>query len=388
MSPLNCCDPKSKIQNQKYQSTPFPRLLSLAFCLLLIAGIANRITAADDNVSPATEEELYRQCKSIYTSGQFADADQCIEKFLSRYPESDHAGEMLFMRAFLRPDITASIGMYRSIIKKYPSSKWAAKSLFQLGQCYYLQGKYSEALDEYGKIIVSYPDDEVYWPARYWKCRSLIAKNDYAEALAALRSLESDDSAEIGRDMILMSLGGCYIGMKDYKSAAASYRSLIDTMPDSQRVPSAYLLLAKSLQSQDKVQEAKKLYQKVIKDYRQSIVAQQAQRHLNSLTQPKPVVVKRDVPETAETAQKPPAKAEAYFTIQVGAFSRKGNADGLAGRLRKKGYSVDIVRPIPGKSRLHKIRVGKFKTESGAANMARRLRKSEKLPTEVVEVTL
>ena len=387
MSPLNCCNPKSKIQDQEDQSTLFPRLLSLACCLLLIAGIANPIIVADDNVSPATEEELYQQCKNIYASGQFADADQCIEKFLSRYPESDHAGEMLFMRAFLRPDISASIGMYRSIIEKYPGSKWAAKSLFQLGQCYYLQGKYSEALDEYGKIIVSYPDDEVYWTARYWKCRTLIAKNDYPAALAALRSLESSDSAEVGRDMILMSLGECYIGMKDYKNAAASYRSLIDTMPDSQRVPSAYLLLAKSLQSQDKAQEAKKLYQKVIEDYRQSIAAQQAQRHLSSLTQPKPVVVKPDVPETAETAQKPPAKAETYFSIQVGAFSGKSNADRLAGSLRRKGYSVQVVRPIPGRSRLHKVRVGKFKTESGAANMARRLRKSEKLPTEVVKVT-
>jgi TolA-binding protein len=375
---LNCCNQKSKIKIHKYQSNLFSRLVFHAFYLLLLFGFAGSLTIAEDNV-PAAAEELYQRSKSAYKNGQFADANQCIEEFLSQYPDSDHIAEMLFMQAFLQPDISASIDMYEALIKKYPETKWAAKS-------HYLQGKYKRALDEYGWIIVFYPDEEVYWPARYWKCRSLIAKGDYEQAMTALRSLGKSDSANIDKELVLMSIGECCLGMKDYKSAEAAYRSFIDAMPDSQRVPSAYLLLGKSLESQNKLEEAKKLYRKVSEDYRQSIEAYQAQRFLNNLSQPSPVAAKRGAQETEKPVQKPPEKAEPYFTIQVGAFSRKGNADRLAGKLRKKGYTVEIVRPIPGKSRLHKVRVGKFKTKSGAADMARRLRKIEKVPTEVIEV--
>jgi TolA-binding protein len=350
-----------------------------------------------------TEEEFYQQCKRAYTAGKFVDASQHIEKFLSLYPESNHAGEILFMRAFLQPAIDAATEIYGLIIEKYPNSKWAAKSRFQLGQCYYLQGNYDKALDHYGKIIASYPEDETYWSARYWKCKSLIAKGDYESAIAELRSLEDNSSGEVSKDMILVSLGNCYLGMRDYENAAASYRSLIGSMPDSQRASSAYLLLAKSLQSLGRLEEAKVFYQEVIESYRQSVEAQQAQQCLNSLplaqskrveaqlavseAVEKPPIVPETLPAVSETVgatHASPVQAKLYFSIQVGAFSIKRNADNLADRLRKKGYSVDIIRPIPGKSRLHKVRVGRFKTRSAALEAAQKLRKNEKLPGEVV----
>jgi|GEM_PF-2011836 len=367
--------------------------LFLACCLLMIAA-PSHLSSQDNTGSTAMEaqlqsgeEKLYRQCKRSYADGKFADASQYIEKFLSLYPESDHDGEILFMQAFLQPAIDASTEMYRLIIEKYPNSKWAAKSHFQLGQCYYLQGEYGKALDHYGKVIISYPDDETHWSARYRKCRSLMAKGNYEEAIAALRSLESDSSSEdISKDVILLSLGDCYFGMRDYEHAAASYRSLIESVPHSQRVPSACLLLARSLQNLGRSEEAETFYQKVIEDYRQSIEAQQAQQYLDSLpaTQPKRVEARPDVPQTVGATHASPMQAVAHYSIQVGAFSVKRNADSLANRLRKKGYSVDIVRPSSGKSRLYRVRVGKFKTRAAALEAAQRLRKNEKLDTAVV----
>jgi TolA-binding protein len=332
---------------------------------------------AEGDVASTTEEGLYQQCKSAYTAGKYTDASRYIGKFLSRYPESDHAGEMLFMQAFLQPAVDASIEKHLLITRKYPNSKWAGEAHFQLGQCHYLQGKYDEALDHYGKIIVSYSENETYWPALYWKCKSLMAKGDYEKAITTLCFLEDSSSTEIGKDMLLMSLGNCYFGMQDYQDAATSYRSLIKSMPHSNWVGSAYLLLAKSLQNLGKLEEAKKSYQKVINDYHQSIEAQQAQRCLDSLSLADS--------KAAGATDASPTQTTSYFTIQVGAFSKKPNADSLAERLRRKGYSVNIARPIPGKSRLYRVRIGKFKTKSAASNAARRLSKSEKLDAEVVQ---
>lgn len=343
------------------------------------------LCASSENTIP-TEAELYQQCRELFSKGSFAEADDCIGKFRSSYPESRHDGEILFMQAFLQPAIDTSIKLYQDLIGKYSSSEWAARSHFQLGQCYYLQGEYDRALDYYGKIIVSYPENEVYWPARYWKCKSLIAKGDYEEAMKALRSLDESAAEKIGRDMILMAVGNCYLGMKDYEHAEATYRSLIESIPDSQRVPSAYLLLAKSLQNLGKLEGAKELYQKVTKGYRQSIEAQQAQRYLDALssTQPEVTKAKPTVPKTTTVAQKPAAKPASYFTIQVGAFSIKRNADSLANKLGRKGYSVSVIPPVSGKSRLYKVVIGKYKTRNGALRAAQRLGRNEKLDTAVI----
>jgi TolA-binding protein len=358
--------------------------------------------ALEDDSAPMTEEKLYGKCKSAYAEGNFSDASQYVGEFLSLYPESSYSGEILFMQAFLQPDIDESIEIYSSIIEKYPDSPWTAKSHFQLGQCYYLQGAYDRALNHYGKIIVSYTDDDSYWPARYWKCKSLIGKGGYEEAITALRSLEGNGSGGVGKDMILMSLGECYFGMKDYENAANSYKSLIESLPDSDRLPTAYLSLAKSYQSMEKLEEAKQSCQKLIESYPQSMELQQAQQILGSLrhetsdsrlqspvsslkVQPsasEPVDIPEEKPEpSAETKVEP----ESYFCIQVGAFSSKPVAEKLANQLRRKGYYVDVLDPFPGGKTLYRVRVGKFKTRSAELlETERKLRRQEKLPVDII----
>ena len=356
--------------------TLYTSLLLLAICILMMASSVHFASSEDVSV---TEAELYKQCKQFFSAGNFAEAAPCIGRFRSLYPESEHDGEMLFMQTFLQPAIDTSIGMYKVIIERYPGSKWAAKSYFQLGQCYYLRGEYDKALDYYGKIIVSYTKDEMYWPARYWKCRSLIATGDYENAIKALRSLEENAPEDIGKDMILMAAGNCYLDMKDYENAAIAFRSLIESMPDSQRTPSAHILLAKSLQNLGKLEDAKKLYQKVIESYGQSMEVQQAQECLNSLSP-----TQSKAAETTPNVSTP-TKTAPYFTIQIGAFSSKRNADRLASKLRKKGYSVSVIPPKSG-SRLYKVTVGKFSTKGRALEWAQGFGKNEKLDTKLVNV--
>ena len=358
----------------------------LTFCLLFTTISSHSFASSQGDAIPTNEEELYQLCRSTYAAGKFIDANQHIEKFLSLYTESKYNIEILFMRAFLQFAIDASAKIYGLIIENYPNSDWAAKSHFQLGQSYYLQDEYDKALDHYGKIIISYPESEEYWPALYWKCKSLMAKDEYQEAVPVLISLKSIDSDQISRDMVLMSLGNCYRGIKDHENAEASYRTLIDSVPDSQWIPSAYLLLARSLQDRGNIEEAEAIYKKVTEDFGQSMEAQRAQDYLNSLSSSATESVSDQpvVPESTETTQVSPERKEAYFTIQVGAFTNKRNAEKLANQLKKKGYSVRIVPPVPGRSRLHKVRIGTFETRKDASETARKFSRNERLDTEVI----
>ncbi len=74
-----------------------------------------------------------------------------------------------------------------------------------------------------------------------------------------------------------------------------------------------------------------------------------------------------------------------YYTIQVGAFSSKREAQTLKKKLSKKGYTVFINTSKRGKI-LYRVRVGRFIKRSDAEKAALRLRINEKLKTFIVTV--
>jgi len=415
----------SKMVLREHGYTP----LLLIICWFVLIIIPLRTFAAT-----APEEELYQQCKRAYTDGNFAEATQHVEKFLSLYSESDHADEMLFMRAFLQLSIHSSMETYQLVIKKYPNSKWAGKAHFQLGQLYSMQGKHDDALKHYGDIVISFPDSDVYWLALYWSCKSFLAKREYKRAMDVLRSLEKSEFGKKNKDMILMSMGEYYFGICDYENAANSCIFLIESMPDSRWIPSAHIMLAKSFQCLGKSEDAKKLYQKVMDNYPKSVEARQAKQCLDNFSlqafgkslskrvqggsaplakvEPEKVEAQSATPLQTDIVEKNPAelkkegspsveikwgkaeetpsqevKSELCFSVQVGAFSKKSGAENLANQLRKRKYSVDIIPPSPDKNPLYKVRVGKFKTRDEAMKLAQKLREEEKLDTRVIQET-
>ena len=63
-----------------------------------------------------------------------------------------------------------------------------------------------------------------------------------------------------------------------------------------------------------------------------------------------------------------------YFTVQVGAFHSKGNAQSLSRNLKEKGFSAYIEETKSGAETLYRVRVGKWDTSSEARYVARKLR--------------
>ncbi len=61
------------------------------------------------------------------------------------------------------------------------------------------------------------------------------------------------------------------------------------------------------------------------------------------------------------------------YTIQVGAFSSRGNADQFAKKFKKEGHAVDIMVKKIGKKKLYAVWVGRFQTKAVAADYAERL---------------
>jgi TolA-binding protein len=382
-----------------YFLTKYLLPIAAAFFLFLMFS-PTLIYASNESPTQETMESLFQKCKLEYTKGDYNTARLHIEQFMSLYPESSNADEILFMQTFLQPSIDASIKGYQKLIEKYPNSKFIAKAYFQLGQLYYFQNDYDKALEKFGRVIVSYSDDNVYWTTRYWRCKTLMAKGEYESAISSLNSLIESAFRELGKDTILMALGNCYTSMGDHEKARATYASIIESIPGSPWTPSAHILMAKSLQILGKAEEVKPLLQKLIEAYPDSLETQQAKDILNSLSPEKVEQVKpveKTVEETEEskpviiTPVEPP-KTETtkqmdsghYFSIQVGAFSSKNIADDLVNNLKNKGYYVEVLKSSTKKGDIYKVRVGKFKSREEATKVERDLKTKENLPTGIV----
>lgn len=73
---------------------------------------------------------------------------------------------------------------------------------------------------------------------------------------------------------------------------------------------------------------------------------------------------------------------DAPFTIQVGSFARKEQAENLTKHLKGKGYPAYITsQVISGMGRMYQVRIGHYRTMDEAKREAKHIGKREKLPT-------
>lgn len=72
-----------------------------------------------------------------------------------------------------------------------------------------------------------------------------------------------------------------------------------------------------------------------------------------------------------------------YYSVQVGCFSKKTNAQNLAGSLNEKGYPVYIEEMGSKNGPVYRVRIGKTNSRQEAAELERRLSK-EGYPTNII----
>ncbi len=91
---------------------------------------------------------------------------------------------------------------------------------------------------------------------------------------------------------------------------------------------------------------------------------------------------KRESPLKEDKSSKRTPSGVAPFSIQVGSFAHKKQAEDLAQRLRGKGYPAYITSQIiSGMGRMYQVRIGHYRTLDEAKREAKLIGRREKLPT-------
>ena len=95
--------------------------------------------------------------------------------------------------------------------------------------------------------------------------------------------------------------------------------------------------------------------------------------------------IKKTTSQKKGTVNKKVLKREAYYSIQVGAFSSFTNARNYSEKFRKKGYPSEILTTLKNKKKLFRVRVGNFKDFSEAKKEKTKLEKMEKKKFSIVK---
>jgi len=134
---------------------------------------------------------LFHGARGLSRADRDDEAIKWYAEVVRRYPTSEWAAEAQFLSGWLeynRGNFRACIPGLRGLLDKYPASKFADDALWYLGYAHYLLGEYDDALTLLSRLARQGGDLNG-GKGRYWKARTLAALGKNDEATAELRDL-------------------------------------------------------------------------------------------------------------------------------------------------------------------------------------------------------
>ena len=211
----------------------------------------------------------------------------------------------------------------------------------------FLNGDFRGAEALYHDVVRRAPSPRDKARARYWRgvCRLKLGRA--GEAQSDFQSYLSDRSDSDLEFEAKEGLADCAREQEHFDAAAERYESLAATTPTSSRKAS---LLRRLAECRSKAGD--------------STGARQARRMAAKLGQ------SHETP-----SPKQPVAAVKEFTVQLGAFSKRGSADELVKRLRTRGLPGEVLlRKVSGRP-LYCVRSGQFSEKARAERHSQKLKR-------------
>lgn len=196
-----------------------------------------------------------------------AEAADAFRQLATKYPASSKAGESWFR-----------VGEFHENAKQYPEAVLAyatgldrtkdatlrEKLLYKQAWAQYQSGKYPESLITLQAQIKEYPQGALLTAGTFLAGESLYRKERFAEALPFYAQVIAAKGPD--RDKALYRSGTCANQLKKWPEGQGHFAALIEQFPKYELVHDARYGLGLALQMQQKLDEAKAVYEKVTID--------------------------------------------------------------------------------------------------------------------------
>jgi len=215
----------------------------------------------------------------------------------------------------------------------------------------FLSGDYESAILEGEKILAGAGQaaglDELY----YFLGLSYLKDGNYLRASDIFEIILSEYKDSAFNEDALLGLGDTYFLRADYDKAEEYYNKLVNSNPRTKLKAQVYYRLSQIGFKKGDTQQAKEYLDKLKNNFSLNLEAKMNQ----------------DLPPISESA------LGFYYTVQVGAFSKKANAQNLTQKLINLGYPAFIDEMASADKGTYRVRVGKLKMRQEAVELEKKL---------------
>lgn len=217
-------------------------------------------------------EAQYYAGKSYEGLEEYEQAFNAYQKTIETYPFSKRLDEMMELQYDIAnkfylgekvrlwgiptfPSVFKAIEMFQKVIDNAPYGKFADQALYKMGECYKKAGDYQQARLTFQKLVDEHPESKLAEEANFQvglcaSQASLKPSYDQSETDSALQEIEdfskrhpesnltgeADNMRQSLREKKAQSdysIADFYWRQKQYASAAVYYKSIVDTLPDT-----------------------------------------------------------------------------------------------------------------------------------------------------------
>jgi cell division septation protein DedD len=294
--------------------------------LLVCLGGGFSAAAAQSNGDKATADSVFARARQLVVNGQGAAGRLLIDSVLAATAsESAVYGDALYWRGALAVTSSDAERDYRRLIVEYPLSAHVGDALLQLAQLENARGDRGAAITHLQRYLADVPSGDERSRAGLLLVRLLFDQNDLPRACTTLRRTMSEvsvQSVEL-RNQLAYYQPRCAAADVGPGGATPTPLPAVDSAPKTPRSARA----------------------------------------------------------DSARAPAPAAASRGRYTLQVAAYTKRGEADALVKRLVARGLDARV----DASAKVFRVRIGRYETHA-AATAAQRELKAKKITAFVTEV--
>ncbi|MCX5794640.1 MAG: tetratricopeptide repeat protein [Elusimicrobia bacterium] len=200
--------------------------------------------------SDLKEEAQFFIGDSFFLAEDFDGAISKYQKFLSLYPDSPLRVSAMFRigsSCFQKKDLVEARANFQSVLDRYPKDFFAPLAQYFIAESYLVAGQVREAMFAYTKVITQYPETIRISPLAHFKLAwTGYQVGDYTQAVQTCNNFVTlYPNSALAKNVYLV-MGNALIKLKRYQEATAALQRIIDLAPSSEIAEQALFTILKN----------------------------------------------------------------------------------------------------------------------------------------------
>ncbi len=267
--------------------------MGLAYSQMSLGNMQGALTALaplteSQQPGPATEGALFWQGRLQYALGRWLEAASSLGKLANLFPASRLADDALFFSARAaraQADYAGAVRAFQKLESAYPGSPLRERATIEAAECMLEAGQADAAANEFQKFIEQNVSSPLRPQALYDMGKSLQRAGRFEEAMEQFRAAAGDETTQMAASSHF-AVAECLAELDRTSEAIAELVSMIRAAYPAGWAERAQLQVARLLERDGEVVEARQVYEVVAQTYKTEaagIVAQRAIERLSSV---------------------------------------------------------------------------------------------------------